>query len=126
MSKPPTIIIADDDPTLAQALAEDLQQAGFDVVVAADGERALAEAAARRPALLIADIDLPAGDGLSVQQRKDAMAPPASVPVIYLTADTSPQTRLRAETSGVALLHKPLEFARLRETIAHVLVRPAA
>lgn len=122
----PTILIADSDRDCGETLAAYLEESGYEVIVVSDGEEALAQARKRRPDLLILDIDLPAGRGVTVQERKDAMKALASVPVVYVTASTAEQTRLRAETSGAALLHKPFELEKVRGTVELVLADRAA
>ncbi|MFE4536836.1 response regulator transcription factor [Streptomyces scopuliridis] len=78
-----TILVVDDDPTVAEVVTGYLERAGFSVDRAADGPEALRLAAAGRPALVVLDLMLPGMDGLEVCRRLRAAAP---VPVIMLTA----------------------------------------
>ncbi len=126
MSEKAQIVLADDDVGFVKALTVRLEQEGYKVFAAPDGYFALAEAVEHKPDLLILDIHMPAGDGFTVQQRKDKMSPLADVPVIYVTGDKSDQTRLRAESSGAMLVHKPFELQELLTAIEQTLASRAA
>lgn len=78
-----TILVVDDDPTVAEVVTGYLERAGFAVDRAEDGPQALRLAAAKPPSLVLLDLMLPGMDGLEVCRRLRAAAP---VPVIMLTA----------------------------------------
>ncbi|WP_240138305.1 response regulator transcription factor [Streptomyces sp. MUM 178J] len=80
-----SILVVDDDPTVAEVVTGYLERAGFRVDRAADGLEALRMAAGRRHDLVVLDLMLPGMDGLEVCRRLRAGdAPP--IPVIMLTA----------------------------------------
>ena len=62
----PLILVADDDPHIRDVLRYALGREGWSVAEAADGQAALAEARARKPALIVLDVMLPEADGLAV------------------------------------------------------------
>ena len=78
-----TVLIVDDEENLTEAIKYNLEQEGFQVSTAADGERGLAMAREFDPDLIILDIMLPRVDGLEVcrtlRRRSD-------VPILMLTA----------------------------------------
>ena len=78
-----TVLIVDDEENLTEAIKYNLEQEGFQVSTAADGERGLAMAREFDPDLIILDIMLPSVDGLEVcrtlRRRSD-------VPILMLTA----------------------------------------
>ncbi|MCC7446844.1 MAG: response regulator transcription factor [Anaerolineae bacterium] len=80
------ILIVEDETTLAETLAENLAEEGYDVSTAANGEAGLVMIRSELPDLIILDIMLPVLDGLSVCRivRKDASI--AHIPIIMLTA----------------------------------------
>jgi DNA-binding response OmpR family regulator len=82
----PTILVVEDDQTLRETLAYNLQEDGYSVLTAEDGERGLDLIRSRKPDLVVLDIMLPRLDGLAVTRmvRKDADV--ASIPIIMLTA----------------------------------------
>ncbi|MEL7087901.1 MAG: response regulator, partial [Planctomycetota bacterium] len=64
MPEPPTILIADDEAHIVYILEGKLTKAGYEVLVARNGEQALALALEHRPALAITDLNMPGTDGL--------------------------------------------------------------
>ncbi len=77
------ILVVEDDATIALAVQNRLVAEGFEVRVAADGERALAAYARSEPDLVVLDRLLPGVDGVEVCRRMQAARP---VPVLMLTA----------------------------------------
>jgi DNA-binding response OmpR family regulator len=80
------ILIVDDEPVLVETIAYNLEQAGYQVLTAADGNSALEAAHRTSPDLIILDIMLPETDGLEVcrQLRRDEAT--ATTPIMMLTA----------------------------------------
>ena len=77
------ILIVDDDPRLRDLVALALQRAGYAVITATDGQRALMHAAREAPDLIVLDVGLPELDGFEVCRRIRAHS---QVPVLFLTA----------------------------------------
>jgi two-component system, OmpR family, response regulator ResD len=88
-----SILVVDDEPTIAEVVARYLVRAGYETHTASDGPSAVAAAAVRRPDLVVLDIMLPGIDGLEVMRRlrEDAGE---RVPVILLTAKGEEADRL--------------------------------
>ena len=78
-----TVLVVDDEPTIAASVAARLRAEGYAVETAHDGPSAVAAAAAGRPDLVVLDVMLPGFDGLEVCRRIQAEHP---VPVLMLTA----------------------------------------
>lgn len=81
--QPRSILVVEDEATLATAIAQRLASEGWSVHVAGDGANAVAAAKQLRPDLVIMDIMLPVMDGLAATKRIIADRP---VPVLILTA----------------------------------------
>jgi two-component system, OmpR family, response regulator ResD len=64
-----SVLVVDDERTIADVVARYLERAGYEARVALDGERALALAAERPPDLVVLDLMLPRIDGLEVMRR---------------------------------------------------------
>jgi DNA-binding response OmpR family regulator len=80
-----SVLIVDDEPTIAEVVARYLERAGYRTRVAGDGAQALQAAAEHRPDLVVLDLMLPGLDGLRVMRRlRDQDAEP--IGVILLTA----------------------------------------
>jgi two-component system response regulator ResD len=84
-----SVLVVDDERTIADVVARYLERAGYEARVALDGARALALAAERPPDLVVLDLMLPRVDGLEVMRRlrqhgeRERRRPPA---IILLTA----------------------------------------
>jgi DNA-binding response OmpR family regulator len=85
-----TIVVVEDEPNIADLLDLYLRRAGYRVVLAPDGDAALASVERHRPRLVVLDIGLPGAlDGLEVCRRirsGDAGRASETVPIVFLTA----------------------------------------
>ncbi|GAA0596839.1 MULTISPECIES: response regulator transcription factor [Actinomadura] len=77
------ILVVEDEPTIARAVADRLAAEGFGVETAGDGPSAVDRARSYEPHLIVLDVMLPGFDGLEVCRRVQAERP---VPVLMLTA----------------------------------------
>ena len=110
-----TILIIEDDPKAAKALAVRLEAAGYDVLTAADGVQGVRLALDHRPDLIISDIWLPAGIGLS-----------GNIPVVFMTASKLPGLKEAAMQLGAAAyFEKPYDPEALLRTITEIIDRTA-
>ncbi len=118
------ILCVEDDPGTAELLLEELAEAGFDVEIATDGRSGVA-AAARRPDLILCDIDLPGLSGFEVLERvKGLTLPLRRVPFIFLTAYGQRENQIRARRLGCDdYVTKPIDFGLLVEIIRSKLGR---
>jgi len=64
-----SVLVVDDEPTIAEVVARYLERAGYRARVAADGVQAIEAAASQRPDLVVLDLMLPRLDGLEVMRR---------------------------------------------------------
>jgi two-component system response regulator ResD len=129
-----SILVVDDEPTIAEVVARYLVRAGYDTSTAADGPSAVASATANRPDLVVLDIRLPGIDGLEVMRRLHENAD-ERVPVILLTAKGEESDRIVGLGQGaddyVVKPFSPLELvarvdAVLRRTEAGPAVRESS
>jgi DNA-binding response OmpR family regulator len=111
----PTLLLVEDEPTLAAAVAARLRAEGFQVQVCADGPTAVEAAAQGLPDLVVLDVMLPGYDGLEVCRRIQAARP---VPVLMLTARDDETDKLIGLAVGADdYLTKPFS---MRELVARV------
>ncbi len=80
------ILVVDDEPVLVETIAYNLEQAGYQVITAADGASALQAARREVPDLIILDIMLPEMDGLEVCRQLRRENSTATIPIMMLTA----------------------------------------
>ncbi len=112
------ILIVDDDEDIRTGLNMRLRSCGFDTGFAQDAVSAVSQAKAQKPDLIILDLGLPAGDGLLVLKRLQAMADVSHIPIIVLSArdiDTNKQKALAA--GAVAYFQKPADDQLLLQAI---------
>ena len=120
-----TILVVEDEETVQETLAYNLQQEGYSVLTADDGEQALKLIRQHRPDLVVLDIMLPRLDGLAVCRvvRKDPEV--AQTPIIMLTARGTQGDKMVGLDSGADdYITKPFglgEFlARVRAVLRRV------
>ena len=124
-----TILMIEDDDLIADPVRQDLTDAGFDVLRAADGATGLEMALSEKPDLVLLDIMLPELDGWEVCKRLRKRSP---VPILMLTALTDEIDRvLGLEIGADDYLTKPFSsrelIARVRANLRRVaLDQPAA
>ncbi len=119
-----TILVVDDEPRIVQITHDYLERAGFRVVSAGDGERALRLAREERPSLIVLDLMLPGMDGLDVTRvvRHDPVLAP--IPIIMLTARVEEADKLIGlELGADDYLAKPFSPRELVARVRAVLRR---
>ncbi|MDC8803838.1 response regulator [Halomonas pacifica] len=82
----PKVLVVDDEPNIVLSLEFLMQQAGFEVTTAEDGESALARVAEAGPDLILLDISLPDLSGFEVLERLRQTPRGETLPIIMLTA----------------------------------------
>lgn len=80
------ILLADDSITTLTMVSARLQRTGYEVVTATRGDDALALALARRPQLVVLDLDMPGMGGIEVARQLRADESFAEIPIILLTS----------------------------------------
>jgi DNA-binding response OmpR family regulator len=124
-AEPPSVVVVEDDPSIADLVDLYLRDAGFRVWQAADGSAALAAVAQREPRLVILDVGLPGElDGLEICRRLRANS---RVPIIMLTArDTEIDRVLGLELGADDYVTKPFSPRELVARVRAVLRRTDA
>jgi DNA-binding response OmpR family regulator len=118
-----SILVVDDEPTIAEVVARYLEQAGYETRTASDGPSAVAAAVADRPDLVVLDIMLPGFDGLEVMRRVHADLE-GRVAVILLTAKGEESDRVVGLKRGADdYVVKPFSPAELVARVDAVLRR---
>src|SRR5690242_20585801 len=112
------ILIVDDSPTNATALLAILQQAGFSVVIANNGESALKKVKENPPNLILLDVMLPEMDGFEICLHLKKIKEAQDIPVIFMTALSKIEDKVKGLSMGaVDYVTKPLQK---EEVIARV------
>ena len=120
----PKILLVEDNEMNRDMLSRRLQRKGYEVVMALDGEQAVAMAASESPAVILMDMSLPVFDGWEATRRIKAAAETQAIPVIALTAHAMAGDREKSLDAGCDDYDtKPIELPRLLEKIEALLNR---
>ncbi|HEU4403078.1 MAG TPA: response regulator [Candidatus Polarisedimenticolia bacterium] len=117
-----TVLIADDLKFFLEVEKTFLQRAGFDVLTAASGERAVEQAKKSKPHLILLDLEMPKMDGVAAcaAMRQDPTL--ASIPIIIMSATGSPENRERSLKAGCTeFVPKPEKPEDLLGLVARIL-----
>jgi signal transduction histidine kinase len=113
-----TILIIDDQPKNLAVIGDYLMKCGFTVIVSQTGEGGLRRAKRFKPDLILLDILMPDMDGFETCRRLKADESTKSIPVIFLTALTGVEDKVKGfELGGVDYITKPIEY---EEVLARV------
>lgn len=106
------VLVVEDDPSIRRMLRKYLERLGLHVIEAGTGQSALALLdGGTRPALVCLDLMLPEASGYEICERMRAMPGFKDVPVLVVSARTSPPDRAYAEEVGAnAYLMKPVRW----------------
>jgi two-component system sensor histidine kinase/response regulator len=118
-----TILIVDDTPVNLGVLVETLGAAGYQLMVAEDGEEALAQTVQTQPDLILLDVMMPGIDGFETCRRLKERVETRDVPVLFMTALSETPDKVKAfAAGGVDYITKPIEheeaLARIRTHLA--------
>ncbi|HST42101.1 MAG TPA: response regulator transcription factor [Conexibacter sp.] len=118
-----SVLVVDDEPTIAEIVARYLDRAGYDTRVAGDGPTALSAVADRSPDLIVLDLMLPGIDGLEVMRRVREQARSRTA-IILLTAKGDESDRITGLRLGADdYVVKPFSPAELVARVDAVLRR---
>ena len=120
-----TVLIADDDPTAVTLMSAALRKAGIQVVVARDAMQAVMGTHRTRPDLILLDVNMPGGTGLSALKKIKSSTHTQLAPVIVISGSddaTMPQQVL--DLGALEFLKKPVNVADLQRKVCGLLGVP--
>ncbi len=119
----PTVLIADDDASIVDALSRTMRRRGFAVVAAYDGLEVLKAVEVDHPDLILLDLRMPKMDGYQVIQRLKSSAATADIPIVVMTAYRI--NRSKTDVLGLAAgqVSKPFDAESLAERVEDILSR---
>ena len=122
-----TILAVDDSPSMREMVAFLLHSAGYEVLEADDGERALSIASSRRIDLVLTDQNMPKVDGLALVRNLRALPAYRDTPIIILTTEASAEMKQKGREAGAtAWMVKPFDPDKLVTMLRAVLnLKPA-
>jgi len=118
-----TVLVVDDEFGTVEVLVAALEDAGYRVLTAANGRRALERLEENKPDLVVSDFMMPLMDGAALVEAIRSNPQFRDIPVIMMSA--APETALRKQVDGYeAFLRKPFRVPALLELIASLLNPP--
>jgi two-component system alkaline phosphatase synthesis response regulator PhoP len=123
----PKILIAEDEPHLREVLRFQLENAGYDVIEASDGEQAVEQAHQHQPDLLLLDVMMPHLDGYELTRALRSDPRYATIPIVMLTSKDARIDQLRGLDAGAdAYMTKPADAREIVRQVEALLARAAA
>jgi two-component system chemotaxis response regulator CheY len=117
-----SILAADNSPSIRQLVRFTLKAAGYDVVEASDGVEALGIARTRPVSLVIADVNLPRLDGMSLIRELRALPSYRFTPLLMLSAESGvAESQRDAAVPASAWIVKPIQAEQLLSAVKRVL-----
>ena len=121
------ILIAEDEPSILEALSFVLQRAGWSIRSVTDGEAVMIAVRHERPRVLVLDIMLPKRSGFEVLKQIRADPDTQGLPVLVLTAKGQAQDRRIAEELGAdSFVTKPYSNVEVVDAVRALLGEQAA
>ncbi len=119
---PATILAVDDDWMNREMLQAHLENAGFRVLLANSGTKALEIAASEHPDLILLDVRMPGLDGYETCIQLKAAPQTQHIPVLMITALEDEETKARGREAGAAdFVPKPFDLDQMLHQIRHFL-----
>jgi len=119
-----TILVADDSPNIREILQMNLENLGYRVLLAEDGERAMEQFASGHPDLMIVDVMMPKINGFQICRKVKSNPQTQGTPVILLTARSQQEDVFWGKDCGAdEYLTKPFSTAELEKTVQRLLKR---
>ncbi|MBY0467599.1 MAG: response regulator, partial [Burkholderiaceae bacterium] len=114
------VLIVDDVPDNLSVLHDALDESGYTVLVATNGEAAIQRAAQALPDIVLLDAVMPGLDGFEVARRLKARPDTAHIPIVFMTGLTDTEHVVQAfQAGGVDYVTKPI---RAKEVLARMAV----
>ena len=115
------ILTVDDSRTIRDMLKLALQQEGFEVVQAVDGQHGLEVLEESEPQVIITDINMPKLDGFGFIEGVRASERWRGVPILVLTTESDPEKKKRAKNAGATgWIVKPFNAQKLVDAVRRV------
>jgi two-component system chemotaxis response regulator CheY len=117
-----TILAVDDSASMRQMVGVTLRAAGYEVVEASDGDEALEYARKHRVDLVLADVNMPRMDGITLIAQLRTLPNYHLTPLLLLTTESSPERKMQGKQAGATgWMVKPFHPEQLLATLERVL-----
>src|SRR5437016_2968320 len=92
-----SVLVVDDDPQVVQLIASFLARRGYEVRTASDAESAMTSIRARRPALILTDLEMPEMDGIELCRR---VRETSNIPILVMSGNADCESEVAALDAG--------------------------
>lgn len=121
-----SILVVDDDADVRSSLQEVLEDEGFEVTVAGDGQEALRKLdGGLAPDVILLDLMMPVMDGIQFRAKQLARPRLCSIPVVVLSAQSHVRD-LHHQMRCAGALRKPVRLQELLETLGRIQGAPGS
>lgn len=119
------ILIVDDNPNNLEVLSETLMDTGWEILIAVNGEGAIAQAEYACPDIILLDVMMPGIDGFTACQRLKLNPVTCDIPIIFMTALSETVDKVKGLSLGaVDYITKPFEHEEVLARIkTHLQIR---
>ncbi|MGE0084366.1 MAG: EAL domain-containing protein [Desulfococcaceae bacterium] len=122
MTKKPLVLVADDDFTVRLLATEALEQAGFDVREAENGEEALEIFEQDSPEIVLLDVKMPKMDGFGACKKLRERPDGANVPILMITGvDELDSIQMAYDLGATDFMNKPINWLILTQRVRYML-----
>ena len=112
------VLVVEDDPDIRQAIAELLEDDGYECILAEHGLDALETLRRRTPSLVLTDLLMPVMDGVELIARVRADTRWSHLPIVVMTAAGDRIIGVELDSLNVPVLRKPVDVANLAQVIS--------
>jgi CheY-like chemotaxis protein len=117
-----TVLVIDDSMMVRRIVGQLLQESGYAILLAENGQQGYEIAKTQQPDLVLMDIDMPIMDGIEATGQMKADPATRHVPILIFTSLGSEEDLHRAKMAGCqGFLNKPICKKELQDSISHVL-----
>ena len=117
-----SILAVDDSPSMRQMVSYTLERAGYEVVIAEDGQEALNIAQNTSVNLVLTDVNMPKMDGIALVKNLRKLSEYRYKPILILTTESSTEKKMQGKEAGATgWLVKPFDPEKLLSTLRRVL-----
>jgi len=114
----PTILVVEDSPTDLKLMTAPLQEKGYRILTAVDGEEAVEKAAREHPDLIVLDIVLPKKNGFQVCRQLKTSPDTKDIKIVMLSSKTQDSDKFWGMKQGAdGYITKPFNDSELLETV---------
>ena len=122
MDQQQTILIMDDDLAMQTVLEIALREAGYQVVLANDGQEGIEKLRTLKPALVVSDIMMPHMDGVETFQHMKEQLQEDGIPIFIMTALNRKPWFADLEAEGAVIIQKPFDIGQFLSLVNDMLL----